>query len=418
MSLLRIKNKKEVLAWSLYDFANQPFTTIIVTFIYSAFFTKVIAVDEQIGTTMWANAIAITAIAVSLLSPILGAIADSGGYRKFFLILFSWMCAIFSALLYFPKSGDVFFALTLFIIANISFELGTVFCNSYLHDLSDKKNSGSISGFAWGLGFVGGLIALFISLFIFTDLNPINIRKINILVGIWFFVFSIPTFLVLKDRKKEKFKKKHLLNSFSSIKTTFKDIYKYKEISQFLVARLFYNDGLITIFALGGIYAVGTLKFSFDEVMQLGIVLNMAAGIGSFFFGYIEDKIGVKTVINITLLVLIIATLVAIYAPETNSPKDFFWLAGILIGLMIGPNQSCSRSLMAKLTPKAKLNEFFGFFALTGKATSFIGPLLFGIVTLFYNQQSALWVVVILFLFGFFLFNRIKFNLLNSRDEI
>ena len=175
---------------------------------------------------------------------------------------------------------------------------------------------------------------------------------------------------------------------------------------------------MITIFALGGIYAVGTLKFSFDEVMQLGIVLNMAAGIGSFFFGYIEDKIGVKTVINITLLVLIIATLVAIYAPETNSPKDFFWLAGILIGLMIGPNQSCSRSLMAKLTPKAKINEFFGFFALTGKATSFIGPLLFGIVTLFYNQQSALWVVVILFLFGFFLFNRIKFNLLNSQDEI
>lgn len=418
MGLLHIKNKREVFVWSLYDFANQPFTTIIVTFIYSAFFTKVIAPNEQIGTTMWANTIAITAIVVSILSPILGAIADSGGYRKFFLILFTWICAIFCMLLYFPQSGDVFFALSLFLIANISFEMGTVFCNSYLPDLSEKENSGSISGFAWGLGFFGGLIALFLAFYIFPELTSSDIRKINILVGIWFLIFSIPTFLFLKDRKKEKFNKQHLLNSFSAIKTSFRTVARYKKISQFLVARLFFNDGLVTIFALGGIYAVGTLNFSFNEVMQLGIVLNLAAGVGALFFGYIEDKIGFKRLINMTLIVLIIATLVAIYAPETNYPKDLFWLSGILIGLMVGPNQSCSRSLMAQLTPKEKVNEFFGFFALTGKATSFIGPLLFGLVTSIYNQQTALWVVVILFLIGFFLFNRIQFNLLNSQDEI
>ena len=152
--------------------------------------------------------------------------------------------------------------------------------------------------------------------------------------------------------------------------------------------------------------------------MQLGIVLNIAAGMGSFLFGYIEDRIGVKKIINITLLVLIIATLIAIYAPETNFPKELFWLSGVLIGLMVGPNQSCSRSLMAQLTPKEKLNEFFGFFALTGKATSFIGPLLFGIVTSIYNQQMALWIVILLFVLGFILFSRIQFNLLNSQDEI
>ena len=285
-------------------------------------------------------------------------------------------------------------------------------------DLSEKENSGSISGFAWGLGFLGGLIALFLSLFLFSDLDSIGIRKINILVGVWFLIFSIPTFLFVKDRKKQKFTKQHVINSFFEIKTTFKTISKYKVISQFLVARLFFNDGLITIFALGGIYAVGTLNFSFNEVMKLGIVLNIAAGIGSFVFGYIEDKIGAKKVINITLLVLIIATLIGIYAPETNSPKKLFWLAGILIGLMVGPNQSCSRSLMAQLTPKEKTNEFFGFFALTGKATSFIGPLLFGMVTSIYNQQMALWVVISLFVLGFFLFSRIEFDLLNSQDEI
>ena len=206
MFLSRLKNKKEVISWSLYDFANQPFTTIIVTFVYGAFFTSVIASDENTGTFLWTLGISITAIIVALLSPIFGALADKGGYRKFFLILFTWICAIFSILLYFPKSGDVFFALILFVIANIAFEMGTVFCNSYLSDLSDEKNIGKISGFAWGIGFVGGLIALFLSLSLF-ELNSVGIRKINILVGVWFLIFSIPTFLFVKDRKKEKGKK-------------------------------------------------------------------------------------------------------------------------------------------------------------------------------------------------------------------
>ena len=413
MFLSRLKNKKEVISWSLYDFANQPFTTIIVTFVYGAFFTSVIASDENTGTFLWTLGISITAIIVALLSPILGALADKGGYRKFFLILFTWICAIFSILLYFPKSGDVFFALSLFVIANIAFEMGTVFCNSYLSDLSDEKNIGKISGFAWGLGFVGGLIALFLSLSLF-ELNSVGIRRINILVGVWFLIFSIPTFLFVKDRKKEKLTKKHFTDSFSSIKTTFKEVVKYRIIMRFLIARLFFNDGLITIFSLGGIYAVDTLDFSFDEVMMLGIVLNIAAGIGSFIFGYLEDLIGVKKVINISLVVLIFSTLLAFVAPYFIFQKEIFWIAGVLIGFMVGPNQSCSRSLMAKLTPKEKQNEFFGFFALTGKATSFLGPILFGIITFLFSQQIALWVVIFLFLIGFILFNKINFQENNS----
>lgn len=402
----------------MYDFANQPFTNIIVTFIYSAFFTKIIAENEQIGTTLWTNAIAISAVIVALLSPILGAIADNGGYRKFFLIFFTWICAVFSILLFFPKEGDVFMALSFFILANVSFEMGTVFCNSYLADFTDKENIGKISGFAWGLGFFGGLIALSLSLFLFPEMSPADVRKINILVGIWFLIFSIPTFLFVRDRKKKKFKKVYISKAFISLKNSLVEISNYKIVFQFLIARLFYNDALITIFALGGIYAVSSLNFSFSEVMTLGIVLNVAAGLGSFLFGYIEDIIGVKKTITITLIVLICATLLAILAPETNLPKELFWFSGILIGLMIGPNQSCSRSLMSKITPKNKLNEFFGFFAFSGKATSFIGPLLFGLISAFYSQQIALWVVVFLFVIGLFLFNRINFKSLNLQNEI
>ena len=410
MFLSELKNKKEVISWSLFDFANQPFSTIIVTFIYGAFFTNFIVADEHFGTLLWSTGISVTAIVVSLFSPILGALADRGGYRKLFLIFFTWISAIFSIILYFPEAGDIYFALIVFILANISFEISTVFCNSYLPDLAGKGNIGKVSGFAWGLGFFGGLSALFLSLYLFPDLESEEIKRINILVGLWFILFSLPTFLFLKDRKAEKLKKTHLVDSIVSLKKTFSEVIKYRTILKFLISRLFYNDGLITIFALGGIYAVETLDFTFEEVMILGIVLNIAAGLGSFVFGFLEDKIGVKRVINISLYVLIIATLIAFISPETNSSKELFWVAGVLIGLMIGPNQSCSRSLMSQLTPKEKQNEFFGFFALTGKATSFLGPIIFGFITNFYSQQLALWVVIVFFLIGLFLFNRIDFN--------
>ena len=405
MSIFKLREKKEILAWSLYDFANQPFTTIIVTFVYSAFFVKVIAPNEQEGTFLWSSAIAITSVVVSLISPFLGALADKGGYRKLFLVISTWICAIFTILLYFPDFSEIYICLGLFIVANIAFEMGGVFCNSYLPDLSNSINIGRVSGFAWGLGFLGGLLALFLAFIMFDINNPHEIKKINILVGCWFLLFSIPTLVFVNDRKSEKLSKEHISSSLNSLRQTFRSISEYKQIYSFLIARLFFNDGLITIFALGGVYAVGTLDFTFEQVLFLGIVLNFCAGIGSFIFGFIEDKIGANKVINISLVVLIFATFIAFYAPETNYPREWFWFAGVLLGLMVGPNQSCSRSLMSRLTPKDKQNEFFGFYALSGKATSFLGPLLFGVVTKYYSQQMALWVVIILLLVGFILFN-------------
>ena len=170
MFLSEKKQKKQIISWSLYDFANQPYTTLIITFIYSAFFVNYIASNEQEGTFLWANAISITAITVALISPILGAFADNTGYRKSLLVFFTLMCCLFTSLLYFPEKGDIYLALALVIISNISFEMGTVFCNSYLNDLSNKKNIGKISGNAWGLGFLGGLLALLCSFLLF-DVN-------------------------------------------------------------------------------------------------------------------------------------------------------------------------------------------------------------------------------------------------------
>ena len=417
------KLNKEVLAWSMYDFANQPFTTLIVTFIFSAFFTEVLAENNQIGTSLWSIGISVTAVIVAVTSPILGAFADAAGYRKIFLIISSYICVLATICLYFLQPDQIVYlfgfefdvvivALIVFVIANIGFEFGTVFCNSYLSDVADKENIGTISGFAWGLGFVGGLISLGLSFFLFDFSNANDVRVVNLLVAVWFVVFSLPTFLLIKDRNPEKGMRKHLKQSFHSIKSSFYNVQKHKSIVTFLIARLFYNDALITIFAFGGIYAAGTLNFSFNEILILGVVLNISACIGSFLFGYLEDQIGVKNMLMITLWSLLFATLLAFFAPWLTdynrfiTPKTLFWIAGIIIGLMQGPNQSGSRSLMARLTPDEKKNEFFGFYAFSGKATAFIGPLLFGLLTSYFGtQQAGLFIVVVFFFIGIIVFS-------------
>ena len=410
MFLSKAKQNKQIISWSFYDFANQPYTTLIITFIYSAFFVNYIAPNEIEGTFLWANAISITAIIVAFLSPLLGAFADETGYRKFFLVFFTLLCSLFTALLYFPEKGDLSLAIAFVIISNIAFEMGCVFCNSYLKELSNDKNIGRVSGNAWGLGFLGGLSALFISFALFDVNNPQEVKQICVFVAIWFVLFSLPTFIFLKDSKRTKVTKKDISSSFTSIYTTFKEIRNYKKVVNFLIARLFYNDGLITIFALGGVYAVGSLNFTMNEVLILGIVLNVFAALGSFVFGSYEDKIGTRNVINLSLVILIISTILAFVAPWTNYPKEVFWIAGVLLGSMIGPNQSCSRSYMSQIIPSNKKNEFFGFYALTGKATSFLGPFLFGLITKFYSQQMALLSVVVFFIIGWFLFNKISFS--------
>lgn len=410
MFLSKAKQNKQIISWSFYDFANQPYTTLIITFIYSAFFVNYIAPNEIEGTFLWANAISITAIIVAFLSPFLGAFADETGYRKFFLVFFTLLCSLFTALLYFPEKGDLSLAIAFVIISNIAFEMGCVFCNSYLKELSNDKNIGRVSGNAWGLGFLGGLSALFISFALFDVNNPQEVKQICVFVAIWFVLFSLPTFIFLKDSKRTKVTKKDISSSFTSIYTTFKEIRNYKKVVNFLIARLFYNDGLITIFALGGVYAVGSLNFTMNEVLILGIILNVFAALGSFVFGSYEDKIGTRNVINLSLVILIISTILAFVAPWTNYPKEVFWIAGVLLGSMIGPNQSCSRSYMSQIIPANKKNEFFGFYALTGKATSFLGPLLFGLITKFYSQQMALLSVVVFFIIGWLLFNKISLS--------
>ena len=412
-----MEKRKEIWSWCFYDFGNSAFTTLVITFIYSTYFTKAIAENEIDGTYLWSQAIAITAVIVSLLSPILGAIADKGGYRKIFLTLTTYMSIGATALLFFPIKGQILFALILVVIANVNFELGGVFYNAYLPEIVSRKKIGRISGIGWGAGYLGGLLAMLIAMvgFVSPDVpwfgldidTGEHIRATNILVAAWFFIFTLPAILYLKEKKVESANRIGIvvLNSIQALKKTFQEIKSYKNTVRFLISRLIYNDGLVTIFAFGAIYASGTFGFTFNEIMIFGIVLNIAAGSGAFLMGYIDDVIGGKLTIQISLIGLMIAVLLAVFA---NS-KLLFWVSGIIVGLFAGPNQSASRSLMGRLTPPDKINEFYGFFAFSGKLTSFLGPMLLGIFTKYFSSQRyGVAVVFIFFFVGFLLMRNVN----------
>jgi UMF1 family MFS transporter len=391
----------------MFDWANSGFTTLVVTFVYSTYFTQAIAPDEVTGTALWSRAVGASAILVALLSPILGAAADRGNRRKQFLAATTVICVLATAALAFVKPGmdqAMTLALLLFVLGNLGFELGMVFYNAFLPSIASPERIGRVSGWGWGVGYVGGLLCLILALVGFVQPEQpwfglsrsegFNVRATNLLVASWFALFSLPLFLSVKEEPIPGVRWP-VKGSLREIRETLRQVRRYREVAKFLLARMIYNDGLVTVWAFGGIYAAGTFAMPLSEVIVFGIVLNVVAGLGAVLFGFVDDKIGSKKTIMITLTALGGAVLLAVWAPT----KTWLWVAGFLIGIFGGPNQAASRSFMGRIAPPQHQAEFFGFYAFSGKITSFLGPLLLGAVAQAAGSQRAGVATV----FGFFL---------------
>lgn len=411
--------KRRILAWTLYDWANSAFTTIVVTFVYSTYFTQSFGPDEVAGTSYWSWGVAVSAILVALLSPVVGAMADRGGNRRGFLAVSTLVCVTATALLAFiaPSAPHaVFLALAVFVVANVAFEVGGVFYNSFLPDISPPGRIGTISGLGWGVGYLAGILSMLLALVAFVGIGDVtpwlriprnegfHVRSVNLLVAAWFLVFSVPMFLWVRDERPRR-GDVTVRAALRELRATLTKLGRYRQVVRFLVARLLYNDGLGTIFAFGGIYAAGTFGMDFGEVIVFGIVLNLVAGISAFAFGFVDDRLGGKKTVLLSVGALAAAAALAVWAPD----RSWFWIAGILVGIFAGPNQAASRSLMGRFTPPRHQAEFFGFFAFSGKITSFLGPFLLGqVAAVMGSQRSGVAVVVFLFLVGGVVLSRVN----------
>ena len=397
------KKYLQVFYWSLFDFANTSFSITIVTFVYAVYFKETVAGNQPIGDFYWSLGTGISMFIVAIISPFLGAIADHSAGKKRFLLFFTLLCILSTAGLYFIGSGDIVEGLILFILANIGFEAGLVFYDSFLPEISDEKNYGRTSGFGFAMGYIGS----FASLVIIYPLVTNDLVKYSFPASALFFlVFSMPLFLFLPDTKKYVERTKSYFKiGLERIVFTITHLKNYKNLALFLVAFFFYIEGVNTAIYFSGNYAKSTLNFSFTELTLFFMIAQTTAVVGSIIFGVIADSIGQKKTIYITLIIWFIV----IFTASVIQSKFGFFIVGCIAGLGMGSTQSVSRSLMSKLTPPDKKTEFFGFYSFFGKSSAIFGPLVFGFISWQTgSQRIAILSMGLFFTVGMILLSKVK----------
>ena len=435
--------RRAVTAWLFFDWSAQPFFTLITTFVFAPFFAASLAADPAQGQALWGYATGFAGLCIALLSPLLGGIADRTGPRKPWIAAFGACLVIGSAMLWFAVPGSrlaVPIALAGFVLATIGAEFATTFNNAMMTRLVPPERLGWLSGTGWAIGYLGGLLSLAITLvFLAADrssgltlagLKPIlgldpasgeGDRFAGPLTALWFVVFVTPMFLLTPDSRRTGMGLRQAAEGgLGRLLATVRELPQLPALGRFLLANMIYQDALVALFAFGGIYAAGVFGWQSIELGVFGILLTVTGTLGAWLGGKLDDAIGGKAVVLGAIACLLLACLGILSlgpgqiffvweaAPAVpgdglfaSLPEKVYLGLGLLIGLVAGPLQASSRSLMARLAPPGRIGEFFGLFALSGKVTSFLGPTLVALATtIFASQRAGLAVLIVFFLAG------------------
>ncbi|MAF68940.1 MAG: MFS transporter [Micavibrio sp.] len=394
---------KKIFSWALYDWGNSAFSAIILTFVFSIYFSKSVMGDDITGGALWGYAISASGLGIALLAPFLGAIADYGGRTRRWIGWLTLISCLATAGLFIltPDAPlmTIGIGLVCLIIAVLSLELALVFYNAQLTVIAPKDRIGRISGWGWALGYGGGLTALVLALVFLTGLgenfkpllgvsedNALNIRATAILVALWMGIFTLPLLFATPDLpSREADTKRAIRLGIKELWNTLKSVKKHRNIVRFLIASALYKDGLATLFALGGVYAAAVYDMALTDILVFAIGLNVTAGLGAFAFSFIDDKAGSKATIMISLIGLILSGTVALFAPDKTS----FILISLCLGLFIGPTQAASRTYIARLSPPEITTQIYGLYAFSGKAIAFLGPLSYGLFIQIWDTHKA-----------------------------
>jgi UMF1 family MFS transporter len=432
--------RRAVIGWILFDWAAQPYFTLITTFIFAPYFATHVASDPASGQSLWGFATAASGIVIALASPVLGAIADASGRRKPWIAAFGLMLVIGSCLMWFGRPGDSSVILPLliaFCIATIGVEFATVFNNAMMPQLVPPDKIGRLSGTGWATGYVGGILSLVLVLGFLAaspetgrtlfglkplfGLDPVTHQGDRItgpLTAIWFVIFVLPMFLFTPDFPAKLPAGQAMREGLRELSETLRELPRHRSMAAFLLANMVYTDGLVSLFAFGGIYAAGTFGWHTIQIGTFGILLAIAATFGAWLGGKLDDALGPKRVIAGAMMMLLLAIVgillidpahilfIEVTPPQPGAAlfaapaERAYLLLGCLIGIAGGPLQAASRTLLIHMAPKDRIAQFFGLFALTGKVTSFVGPLLIGLITAITASQKAGMAVLVLFFVG------------------
>ncbi len=398
---------RALIAWCLYDFGVAAWPVVIATFVFGTYYTKAIASAPETGTQEWGAALSLAGLAVAILGPVLGAVADFAGRRKPWIAGFALVTVAATALLWYsrPSHEVAFRTLLLVALGSVAYEFGLIFYNAMLRDLVPPERMGRLSGWGWGLGYVGGLLCLVIALEGLVRASPPPfgldkaaaepVRATAILVALWFGLFTLPLFAFVPDRPPSgRGLAAAAREGLRSLGHRLRALPRERDLFRFLLARMIYADGLNTLFIFGGIFAAGRYGLSLEQVILFAIAINATAGLGAVSLAWLDDWLGSKPTIAISLLGLILlggGTLL------TRDPR-WFWILGLGLGVFVGPAQSASRTLMARMAPKGLEAEMFGLYALTGRITAFTGPALYGWAVAHFASQAAGMATVLLYL--------------------
>ncbi len=434
-------NRKGIFGWMMYDWASQPFHTLLITFIFAPYFANFVASDPVSGQSQWGIAMGIGGVLIALMSPLLGIMADRSGPRKPWIFGFSILYVIGTLMLWqaVPMAPNPWTILFWFVVGLIGVELTTSFTNAMLPDLGNKDEIGRISGSGWALGYVGGLITLVIVLLLMVanpvagttlfgfqpifGLDPTTFegeRATGPLTAIWYVIFIIPLFIWTPDLGRRIGVKASLSQAAVDLVTTVKELPKQPSFLSYLVSSMIYRDALNGLYTFGGIYAAGVLGWSTIQIGIFGIIASFAGILGAWLGGRADSSLGSKPVIVSCIWVLIAVSAAIILTSKTSVfgmtvaegsslPTIVFYICGAFIGAAGGSLQAASRTMVVHQADPEKITEAFGLFALTGKATAFIAPFAIAFATSATgSQRLGVSPVIALFLIGLVLLYWVK----------
>lgn len=437
----RHADRRGIISWMMFDWATQPFHTLIITFVFAPYFAAHIMETPERGQEVWGLTVGLGGVIIALMAPVLGAVADSTGRRKPWIAAFSVLGVAGCWMLWFavPDGSNLTLILVAVVIGLLGMEFAAVFNNAMMPSLVPRARLGRLSGSAWALGYVGGIVSLILVLGFLAaqpasgktllglqplfGLDPATFegdRASGPLSAVWYLVFVMPMFLYTPDVQSRRFSGESVRRGLQHLGKTLRGLPGRKSFFSFLIASMFYRDALNTLYTFGGIYAAGVLKWTTIQIGTFGVLAATVGVLGAWAGGQVDDRRGSKLVVNISIVVLLLCCLLVLsIAPgeilflpvgsDSVLPDYGFYLAGCLIGAFGGALQAASRTLLVDQVPADEVTEGFGLYALSGKATTFVGPFLIaGATWIFNDQRLGVTPVIILFLLGLVLLPRVR----------